>query len=200
MNQVLIIISSRWCGAGEDGTSVNGGTVLEYGGVISSGAGAAGIAPERTRAAESVAIGAPCDDDNQDDDSKNHDDAELLSEASYDCNNDNALANQELASGYTRLQPNAGDIWWHVCNINDRTMSYHEAPHKYTTILIRFYWESQERSCRIFSCAQNGRRDTAGMKPRRFEECQCLASGLCHLSMRGTESMTAMHSTSRILL
>ena len=133
---MLIIISSRWCGAGEDGTSVNGGTVLEYGGVISSGAGAAGIAPERTRAAESVAIGAPCDDDNQDDDSKNHDDAELLSEASYDCNNDNALANQELASGYTRLQPNAGDIWWHVDNINDRTMSYHEAPHKCTTILL----------------------------------------------------------------
>ena len=85
MNQVLvIIISLRWCGVGEDGTSVNGGTVLEYGGVISSGAGAAGIAPERTRAAESVGIGAPCDDDNQDDDSKNHDDAEPLSEAAYD--------------------------------------------------------------------------------------------------------------------
>ena len=46
------------------------------------------------------------------------------------------LANEELASGYTRLQPNAGDIWWHVCNINDRTMSYHEAPHKCTTILL----------------------------------------------------------------
>ena len=49
---------------------------------------------------------------------------------------------------------------------------------KHLTNVPRFYWESQERSCRMFSCAQNGRRDTAGMKPMRFEECQCLACKL----------------------